>query len=152
MEETIYELTDLPTEGDISVLVFGVGENLFAINVEQTEGVVDCPRVTPLPQSPEHFAGVSSVRGRMTIVIDLSYKRAQNGKKQRLILIRGEAQMGLVADRVEGVVSLTPVSEPSRSRKAEEDESMNESWPATAHFRSGGHRVPLLDLERLEER
>lgn len=151
MEETIYELTDLPAEGDISVLVFGIGEDVFAINVEQTEGVVDCPRVTPLPQSPEHFAGVSSVRGRMTIVIDLSYKRAQSGKKQQLILIRGEAQMGLVADRVEGVLSLTPVRD-VRGKRDEEGETSNESWPATAHFRSGGRRVPLLDLERLAER
>ncbi len=150
MEEIDYELTDLPTEGDISVLVFGVGEEVFAINVEQTEGVVDCPRVTPLPQSPEHFAGVSSVRGRMTILIDLGDRRAQNGKKQRLILIRSESQMGLVADRVEGVVSLTPSGESGRSKR-DDAESISERWPAVAHFRSGGRAVPLLDLERLAE-
>ncbi|MEW6208202.1 MAG: chemotaxis protein CheW [Acidobacteriota bacterium] len=146
MEETFYELTDLPAEGDISVLMFGVGEDLFAINVEQTEGVVDCPQVTPLPAAPEHFAGVSSVRGRMTIVIDLGDKKATCGKKRRLILIRGEAQMGLVADRVEGVVSLTPVAE---ARRKGEEESIR--WPASAHFRSGGRRVAVLDLERLAE-
>jgi chemotaxis signal transduction protein len=150
MEEAFYELTDLPAEGDLSVLLFGVGEELFAINVEQTEGVVDCPQVTPLPAAPDHFAGVSSVRGRMTIVIDLSDEKATRGKKRRLILIRGEAQMGLVADRIEGVVSLRPVLETRRGRK--EEESLAERWPASAHFRSGGRRASVLDLERLADR
>ncbi|HEY7546835.1 MAG TPA: chemotaxis protein CheW [Blastocatellia bacterium] len=153
MKETFYEITDLPAEGDISVLLFGVGEEMFAINVEQTEGVVDCPRVTPLPGAQEPFVGVSSIRGRMTVVVDLNRKGAQNGKKQRLILIRGEAQLGLVADRIEGVLSLTPVREPARARGLEEEngESSMESWPAAAYFRSGGRVVPVLDLERLAE-
>src|SRR5215211_9062 len=56
----------------VSVLLFEIGRKAFAIGVEHTEGVVDCPRVSPLPNSPDGMAGIASVRGRMTLVIDLS--------------------------------------------------------------------------------
>src|SRR5262249_16860425 len=50
----------------VSVLVFEIGNEGFAIAVESVEGVVDCPNLTPLPSAPEGVIGVVSVRGRMT--------------------------------------------------------------------------------------
>src|ERR1051325_6667379 len=56
----------------VSLLTFEIGRKEFAIGVEHREGVVDCPRISPLPNSPDGMAGVASVRGRMTLVMDLS--------------------------------------------------------------------------------
>jgi len=92
----------------LSVLLFDVGGSAYAIGVESTEGVVDCPRITPLPGPPDGVAGLTSVRGRMTVVLDLGARQLEHETKQRLILIKGDAQLGLLADRVEGVVALEP--------------------------------------------
>jgi len=134
------EPTDAPVDV-VSVLLFEIGGEVFGISVEHTEGVVDCPRVTPLPSASDAIIGVASVRGRMTLVMDCSLKANADEGKRRLILLKGESQLGLLAERVEGVVAL----DPDRIRKRKGDDK------TAAHFQHEGRRVPLLDAARLAE-
>jgi chemotaxis signal transduction protein len=135
----------------LSVLLFDIGGTAYAIGVESTEGVVDCPRITPLPGPPDGVAGLTSVRGRMTVVLDLGTGQLENETKQRLILIKGNAQLGLLADRVEGVVAL----EPKKVRPVATGKSRNKEQTfartATSYFKNGAKRVPIIDVDRLYE-
>jgi len=133
----------------VSLLVFEMGGQPFAIGVEQTEGVVDCPRLSPLPSPPDGIIGITSVRGRMTLVMDLSLKENIGEEKRRLILVKGDAQLGLLAERVEGVVAMEPEKlQQAPPLKPSDEESR---WPAQAYFKSAGHLVPVIDIERLIE-
>lgn len=144
------EPEDVP--GDLlSVLLFEIGGERFGIGVEHTEGVVDCPRITPLPSAPEGLIGVTSVRGRMTLVMDLSLKANPTESKQRLILLKGESQLGLLAERVEDVIAL----EADKIRKRKENDKttlpVGEGRWAPSQFKHEGRLVPLLDAARLAE-
>lgn len=138
----------------VSVLMFEIGEKSFAVAVEHTEGVVDCPRISPLPGHTDGMVGITSVRGKMTLVMDLSRVANPNEGKWRLILVKGEAQAGLLAERVEGVIALEPKNlhgieagkEGAGSERSEES-----LWPVRAYFESKGNRVPVIDVERLAE-
>jgi chemotaxis signal transduction protein len=145
------EPADAP--GDVvSVLLFEIGGDSFGIGVEHTEGVVDCPRITPLPSAPDGMIGVTSVRGRMTLVMDFSLKANPGEWKRRLILLKGESQLGLLAERVEGVIALEP--EKIRKRKGNDKSAAGageERWAASAQFKHEGRLVPLLDVARLAE-
>jgi chemotaxis signal transduction protein len=137
----------------VSVLMFEVGGVPYAIGVEHTEGVVDCPKITPLPSPPDGIAGVASVRGRMTVVMDLGSKTREQNSRRRLILVKGDAQLGLVADRVDGVLALErknvrPVAHGKESLTKQKAEF---GWPARSYFKGSGTRIPILDLERLGE-
>jgi chemotaxis signal transduction protein len=152
------EMSRVPGSGEgksavVSVLMFEVGGAQYAIGVENTEGVVDCPRTTPLPGPPDGVVGLTSVRGRMTVVMDLGLEIRQEPTKRRLILVRGEAQLGLLADRVEGVVALEPkkVRPVAHGKDRLTAERAKFGWPAKTYFKSGGQRVPILDVERLAE-
>ncbi|MEK6321742.1 MAG: chemotaxis protein CheW [Acidobacteriota bacterium] len=147
-----------PGSGDgkgevFSVLMFEVGGAQYAIGVENTEGVVDCPRTTPLPGPPDGVVGLASVRGRMTVVMDLGLEIRQEPVKRRLILVRGDAQLGLLADRVEGVVALEPkkIRPIAHGKDSLTAQRAKFGWPAKSYFKSGRHRVPILDVERLGE-
>lgn len=147
-----------PDAGDdktelVSVLMFEVGGEAYAIGVEQTEGVVDCPRMTPLPSPPEGVAGLASVRGRMTVVMDLGSGAGQEFVKQRLILVKGNAQLGLLADRIEGVVALEPkkVRPVAHGRSRLTTQRAEFRWPASSYFKSGKRRIPIIDADRLCE-
>jgi len=145
------EPLDVPIDV-VSVLLFEIGGGFFGIGVEHTEGVVDCPRITPLPSAPDGMLGVASVRGRMTLVMDFSLKANPGECKQRLILLKGESQLGLLAERVDGVVALEP--EKIRQRKGNDKAAARageERWAAAAHFKHEGRLVPLLDVARLAE-
>jgi purine-binding chemotaxis protein CheW len=136
----------------VSVLLFEIGGDFFGIGVEHTEGVVDCPRLTPLPSAPDGMIGVTSVRGRMTLVIDLSLKANPGEGKPRLILLKGESQLGLLAERVEGILALEP--EKLGKRKSPDKSAGpagEELWAAAAQFKHDGRIVPLLDVARLAE-
>ena len=135
----------------VSVLVFATGGHRFSIGVEHTEGVVDCPRISPLPSPPDGIIGVTSVRGRMTLVMDLNVAANQQAAKRRLILVKGDAQLGLIADHVEGVVALEPKQ--LRAIGVKDDKSkvreVDATWHARFYFKSDGARVPVVDVERL---
>jgi len=137
----------------VSVLMFEVGGAPYAMGVEHTEGVVDCPRITPLPNPPDGVAGIASVRGRMTVVMDLGLGIVQEPAIRRLILVKGEAQLGLLADRVEGVLALEPkmVRPVAHGKDNLTLQRAEFGWPARSYFKSGRLRVPILDLERLSE-
>jgi chemotaxis signal transduction protein len=141
----------------VSVLIFDIGGRTFAIAVEHTEGVVDCPRISPLPSPPDGLVGVASVRGRMTLVMDLSLMANPNGGKRRLILVKGDGQVGLLAERVEGVIALDPkelraVEASKEAKQAPDLQRIDESiWPVRAYFQSKGEPVPVIDVERLAE-
>ena len=137
----------------ISLLMFEVGGARYAIGVENTEGVVDCPRTTPLPGPPEGVVGLTSVRGRMTIVMDLGLEVRAEPARRRLILVKGDAQLGLLADRVEGIVALEPrqVRPVAHGKYNLTAERAKFDWPAKIYFKNEGRRVPILDVERLGE-
>ncbi|MFY9608688.1 MAG: chemotaxis protein CheW [Blastocatellia bacterium] len=138
----------------VSVLLFMTGDHRFSIGVEHTEGVVDCPRISPLPSPPDGIIGVTSVRGRMTLVMDLNLASSQPAAKRRLILVKGDAQLGLIADHVEGVLGLEPRQLRAIPRKADRSSTQPQvetTWPARFYFKNDGRRIPILDIERLSE-
>jgi chemotaxis signal transduction protein len=143
------------TSAQVSMLIFAIGDKPFSIGVEHTEGVVDCPRISPLPAPPDGIVGVTSVRGRMTIVMDLGVASSQPTGKRCLILVKGEAQLGLIADHVEGVVALEPKQLRAISGKGESasknGRKVDGMWPARLYFKNEGRRVPVVDIERLCE-
>ena len=152
---SLVSLTDAkgtPSGPDLpSVIVFSAGDKMFGVDVNATEGVVDCPRVVPLPGSPHGVVGVTSVRGRITIVLDLA-QGSLRGEKPRLILLRGEAQLGLLSDRIESVVGLEPdrvIGVRESRRRSEATPQVDGSWPFTVRIRINGKEVPVIDVEKL---
>jgi chemotaxis signal transduction protein len=145
VEPETSERTDL-----ILLLRVEVGGECYSIGIETTEGVVDCPKITPLPGAPLGVAGLASVRGRMTVVMNLS-SASQESVKRRLILVKGEAQLGLLADKVDGVLGLEPkkVRQVAHGRNKITDQKAQFVWPASSYFKSGATRVPIIDTERL---
>src|SRR5262245_62756568 len=91
----------------VSILTFARGGRTFGIEVGNTDGVVECPRITPLPIAPDGVAGVVSVRGRITIVIDAAMEQERPETKMRWIMVRGEGQMGMLAYLRQRVIELT---------------------------------------------
>jgi purine-binding chemotaxis protein CheW len=142
----------------ISLVVLSIGKRVIATAVENTEGVVDCPRITPLPGAPDAILGVVSIRGRITLVLDASLEANRDAPKHRLILLRGEFQLGLLADHVQGVVSLDanemrqiPEKRSGRRLLGGPAGGVPEIRLARSYFKYGGRKVPLLDLELVSQ-
>jgi chemotaxis signal transduction protein len=64
-------------------------------------------------------------------------------------LVKGDAQLGLLADRIEGVVGLEPKKLHPLEKSKERVTAQR--WPAKSYFKRGKRIVPLIDVERLAE-
>jgi purine-binding chemotaxis protein CheW len=98
-------------------LTFGLGGEIFAINVFKAREVLDLTHITRVPTSPGYLRGVVNVRGNAIPVVDLRCKFGllvtPDSLKTRIIVmelqIDGESVVvGGLADAVHEVMELEP--------------------------------------------
>ncbi len=61
-------------EGQNMLIVFPVGEEEYAISIDDIKEVVPTPPIALIPQVPDFVMGVANVRGNVLAVIDLAKK------------------------------------------------------------------------------
>ena len=97
------------------VVTLGIGNEVFAVPVEQVREILDLGPITHLPYAPPHLLGLIDVRGQGVPVIDLRLKlglaaAAHTAHTRILVLecrVGGRDQaLGLLADRVYEVTAL----------------------------------------------
>jgi purine-binding chemotaxis protein CheW len=137
---------DTPDEVKKSFLLFEVGEKPFAVPVENIESVIDCPRITPLPYPPDGIIGVTSIHGKIVMVMKLSDREAVVEQKQRLILLQGDEHLGLLAHRIEDVVTVR-VDDLQEGKKT----PRKTFWSAAAYLENKQRLIAILDVEKLAE-
>ena len=138
------------------LLLMRAGAQAFAVRADETDGEAQQGHApTPLPHAPRAVLGVVCVRGRMRTVLDpLALVNAQvepdaprgeetrrGEETQRLfVTLRGDEQLALAVERVEGIVrvpaeALAPPLQPAR--------------PLRATLEHEGTRVHVLDPSQL---
>jgi len=124
--EALLEPADIPAEigheevvseteaavPDIEMLSFRLGSEEYAILVNDVHEVLKTRDLTPVPNTPDYLLGVTSLRGTMLPVIDLCIRLniASGGRddKSRIIVVGlGDEDVGLIVDRVTGVIRVT---------------------------------------------
>jgi purine-binding chemotaxis protein CheW len=96
-------------------ITFKLGNELFAINVEQVREVLEVSAITRVPTAPDYMLGVVNVRGKAIPVVDLRRRfglpSIENTLTTRIIVMElmldGEATvLGGMADSVHEVIEL----------------------------------------------
>ena len=96
-------------------LVFHLGEEEFAIQVQKVREIMGVQDITQVPQTPPYVKGVINLRGKVIPVIDLRLKFTMPAKEytHRTCIIvvqvcgeRGTQLMGIVVDGVAEVVQV----------------------------------------------
>lgn len=95
----------------LQVLVFGVGEEEYCVEVEKVRSVIDLIDITRMPRAPKFVKGIINLRGQIVAVLDLAERLklppCKPGPKPRIAVIEsGDVVVGVVVDSPE-VLSLT---------------------------------------------
>lgn len=98
------------TSGSVSLLIFWLDENRYAVPLEQVEQVHPAVEVTSTTSSPGDFLGFVSVHGTVVPVIDIrvhfGLPPCQIEVSHMMIVARdGEHRLAFFVDRVEDVIS-----------------------------------------------
>ncbi|HEY5163601.1 MAG TPA: chemotaxis protein CheW [Terriglobales bacterium] len=135
--------------GELQFVGFRVGEQSYALPISTVREIVRPPEITPVPQSPEHVAGVMNLRGRIVPVIDLRKRFRQaieNSPKTRVLVIALDGKLiGLLVDSASEVLKIVSEEiEPSPQLFGEDNERY-----VTGVAKHLGRLVILLDVNKL---
>ena len=70
-------------EGQNMLIVFPVGNEEYAIAIDDIKEVVPAPPIAIIPQVPDYVSGVANVRGNVLAVLDLSLHFAKKGTSNK---------------------------------------------------------------------
>ncbi len=93
------------------LLVFWVGDEEYAIDILEIQELIKLPTITQVPRTHEAIIGVTSLRGTIVPVVELSrilrLGSRPVSRTTRVIVLRAEGDpIGLVVDRVTSVVRI----------------------------------------------
>lgn len=127
-----------------------LGRAEFGIPAASVREVLRPPPLTRVPFSPPDVRGVAQVQGTVLAVVDLGTRlgMAAAAHPGRLVVVwsRGREAVGLLVDRVEGMVDTGGATVPPPE---EAQAALPAGWLAGVAEPAPGRRVALLDLERV---
>jgi len=93
------------------VVVFGLGDELYGLDISRVQGIIKMPAVTRVPRAAEFVEGVINLRGEIVPIIDLRKRFGlgdhENSVDTRIINVEmGDHLVGLIVDAVEEVLNI----------------------------------------------
>ncbi len=95
-----------PKEESLQFIVFRVAREWYGVDIRKVKEVIKTDRITYLPSSPEHIAGIVNLRGNILSVLDLRVilrldRGAPGEKIMKIIAIEsGFLETGFLVDEV----------------------------------------------------
>jgi purine-binding chemotaxis protein CheW len=136
-------------------LTFSLGEEKFAISVENVQEVVELEQVTKVPNAPEYMLGIINLRGRVLPLLDtrmkLGLKRTEITKKSRIMILDltteedKSLQVGALVDIAKEVIELTAED----IQEAPDFENYKTQAPITGIVNNRGDITMVMDIARI---
>lgn len=138
----------------LSVLTFGLGDEIFALEAASVREILDVIPVTEVPRADPFVNGLINVRGRVAPLADLRIKLGIALRPPtidtRIVVIEidlgGDATLvGIRADKVCEVIDLSPAT-------LEEAPRIGMQWPAEfvrCIAKRGAEFIVVLDIDRI---
>ena len=132
--------------------VFRAGRERYCMSVLDIEEVVEWPKITPLPRSPEFLLGIFNLRGAIVPVVDVAFhqnKRTDSLLRRVVVGLvppaesHGFVRIGIAADEVTGTFTTV---EPLAT-----DDIPAEVPHCSGLLRMGESVAMALDLKRVTE-
>lgn len=98
-------------------LTFKLNEEIFGVDVAQVREILDCLKITKIPQTPDFMCGVINLRGSVVPVIDMRLKFGMNLAEKtvntciivmEITLDSEKTLLGALVDSVQEVFELDP--------------------------------------------
>lgn len=92
---------------------FMLGEETFALRVDDVQEVLMLPPITPVPLSPPHVVGLINLRGQVMTALDVRGRlacapRTPHPREKLIVLHLQGLMVSMVVDEIGDVVELEP--------------------------------------------
>jgi purine-binding chemotaxis protein CheW len=98
-------------------LTFKLSDEVFGVDVAQVREILDCIKVTKIPQTPEFMCGVINLRGNVVPIVDMRLKfgmeKSQKTVNTCIVVVEVNLEdetaiLGALVDSVQEVFELDP--------------------------------------------
>jgi purine-binding chemotaxis protein CheW len=93
------------------IVVFKLGTEEYALQIDQIKEVVLTPTITRMPQTPEHIKGVANIRGNIIAIVDLRERFGlgeNNGVGRYTLVVESEQfKMGVLVPEVPNTLAIS---------------------------------------------
>lgn len=104
---------DKKKQDTLQIIVFKLGEEEYALQIDQIKEVVITPGITRMPQTPEYIKGVANIRGNIIAILDLeekfNLKRANNqntANNYTLVVESDDVKVGILVREVPNTLTI----------------------------------------------
>ena len=140
-----------PTSLQNQFILFALEKTLFALPLSSAIEIGRRPSITPLPNLPNWVLGISNVRGEIISFINLKafFGISTTGTKierRFLILHNQDMKIGIIVDRIMGILSLEQIDSDLQNSPYREGEIANYILGVAV---SGESLTNILDVHKL---
>ena len=82
----------------VQLIVFKLGDEEYALPIEQVKEIVLTPRISEVPQTPEYVRGIANIRGEVISIMDLEKKFGLRSKSKTLSETPGSTNYTMVIE------------------------------------------------------
>jgi purine-binding chemotaxis protein CheW len=130
----------------LEAVVFKLGDEEYAINIEEVAEIIDSVEVTAVPDSPALIDGIINIRGQVVTVGSLHKRLGIECKplddRKIIVCEAGKQRIGFAVDSVSDVMNIF-----TEEMRPEEDG--NELFTNVLHLDEGERLVMLFDLDKI---
>ncbi len=101
-------------ENEMQLVVFGLGDEEFGVEITQVREIIRIPEITKMPNSPDFVDGVINLRGTIAPIVDLKKLldihrgNDENTDTMRIVIVEHDERIvGMIVDGVSEVLRLS---------------------------------------------
>jgi purine-binding chemotaxis protein CheW len=136
-------------------LTFLLGNEKFAVHVNNVQEVVELNEITKVPNTPDYMLGIINLRGRVLPLLDTRLKlglpAAQRTSKNRILILEitdGDEKMmqvGAIVDVAREVVEINV----QQIQKTADMDNYKHSTPVTGIVNNQGDITMIIDINKV---
>lgn len=134
-------------EQTFQIVIFRLGNEEYALNIDQIKEVVRTPSITRMPQSLTYIKGVANIRGNIIAIIDLEEKfelkenSVNTSDTFTLVVESDQHKMGIIVNEVPNTLAISPSDLDQSMVAAENDQNY-----ITGIVKLGSRLIILMDI------
>lgn len=147
---------DADTSAVLQLIIFTLGEEEYAMPIDQIKEIVITPSMAKIPQTPEYIMGVANIRGTIIAMMDLEQKfdlyqsNPAESWKYTLVIESENHKVGILSRKVPSTLSVRE-SKIDRSNNIMQYSSLDQEC-IDGIVKSGDRLIILIDVLRMIEK
>ena len=106
---------DAAIEDAAQYLTFSVSDERLAMSIDAVQEIIETPRITQVPMTPDYMRGVINLRGNVVPVVDLGARLGRGAltisKRSCIVLVEVKSQsishtLGMLVDEVNNILEI----------------------------------------------